>query len=381
MAMMPGAEVTRQPMVMAAALGPRVNAAPRAWQAVVVAVVAYVCAGTVVHLLWPGYLARVAVYDDNVGYIRMVAAIGGAPFSEFGRPQTWGYPFLVAMVSTALHVAPAMGLVLVSFPAAVASVAVAARLWGGAVGAAFGIVNAGWIQRAAFGGTEPAFMLALLTAFLCARDERWPAAALLSSLATLVRPVGMLALVAIGVVLVARRAYGASARCVAASAAVGLAYLVLVTVYFESPVVALSRYGETLYGTSPIGVPLAGVVRAMQEFERPSWSVALHGAWIVFALAAVIATVAQPRIRALWTRYPVEWIFAGVYLLFVTSFNTFWLWLEAARYLVPVTPFFLVAFEAWLPRRAWVYGGAAVVCGVGGGIPVVGVRRLMDSLL
>jgi hypothetical protein len=64
-----------------------------------------------------------------------------------------------------------------------------------------------WMQRSYLGGSEPLFVALLFGSFTAVRKERWLLAALLASLATVVRPLGVFALLGIGVALVWKRDY------------------------------------------------------------------------------------------------------------------------------------------------------------------------------
>ena len=78
---------------------------------------------------------------------------------------------------------------------------------GGWIAGFFAILNFDWLQRSYLGGSEPLFGALLFGSFLLVRKDRWLLAALLASLATVVRPLGIFALVGIGVALLWKRNY------------------------------------------------------------------------------------------------------------------------------------------------------------------------------
>jgi hypothetical protein len=64
-----------------------------------------------------------------------------------------------------------------------------------------------WLQRSYLGGSEPLMVALLFGSFLAVREERWLLAALLASRATIVRPLGIFALLGIGIALLMRRSW------------------------------------------------------------------------------------------------------------------------------------------------------------------------------
>jgi len=93
---------------------------------------------------------------------------------------------------------------------------IAYRLWGGWIARLFAILSFDWLQRSYMGGSEPFFVALLFGAFWAVRRERWALAALLASCATVVRPLGIFALIGIGLLPLWRHDYRRFATATAA---------------------------------------------------------------------------------------------------------------------------------------------------------------------
>jgi hypothetical protein len=113
----------------------------------------------------------------------------------------------MAALSGLTGVSDRTALLLISFPSSFLGVALAYRLGGGWVAGFFAVLSFDWMQRSYLGRSEPLFVALLFGSFVGARKERWLLAALRASLATVVRPLGVFALLGIGDTLLWKRAY------------------------------------------------------------------------------------------------------------------------------------------------------------------------------
>jgi hypothetical protein len=353
----------------------------RAWHAVALGALAMACASVIVHIVPPGAVDNVpgnTQWGDNALYIEMANYLLAGKFgAEFDSHFVWGYPAVVAVASRLIHISTISALTLVSRSSALGAIALASQLWGPRVAAAFAIVNFAWLQRATFGGSDPLYMLLLLFTLVCVRHNRWVSATTLASLSVLVRPVGILVLPALFIVLATRKQYRTLFLSFASATAIGIGYYIPVSVYLRNPLLAIQGYRGGWYGDWIVTFPLRGVVAALGEFDRPWWSTLYHGAWLTIALATILVTLASSQRRAFWAQYPVEWIFAALYLAFILSYNSYWVWLDAARLLLPATPFMLATFEPWLPRQVWSYVITAPLFAIASAIPVTGVAKIL----
>src|SRR5215472_19110093 len=106
----------------------------------------------------------------------------------------------------------------------------------------FAILSFDWLQRSYLGGSEPFFVALLFGAFWAVRRERWAPAAVLASCATVVRPLGIFALIGIGLVLVWRHDYRRFATATAIGIAVGVLYMLPLARHFGDPLATLNSY-------------------------------------------------------------------------------------------------------------------------------------------
>ena len=117
----------------------------------------------------------------------------------------WGTSYATAAFSGLFRTPERISLLLLSAICCLGALWLARDLWGGWVAAFFMALNFDWIQRSFLGGSEPLFVLVILASLLFARKESWKTASLLASLATVVRPIGIPLLLALGVVQLARQ--------------------------------------------------------------------------------------------------------------------------------------------------------------------------------
>jgi hypothetical protein len=298
-------------------------------------------------------------------------------------PQFWGLPYLAALVAIATSISDTGAIILVSVIASFASVALAYRLWGGWVAAFFAIINWEWIQRSLMGGAEPLFLASLFGAFLAARSEKWLVAALLASLSTTVRPLGLLALVALAVALILRREFRTLTLAVAIGLIVGVCYVLPFALALGNPLVNVQAYrSEAWAGQSPISWPVVSVVRGLiSNSSEPLANMIKIGAWVAFTLVGVAAMIGTKRFRQFAREHPMEVGFAVLYLIVLFSYNSpRWNWADFPRFVVPIVPFLLIALSNWLPKHRLVLWGAGAVSALLAGASAINVRHAWEQL-
>jgi hypothetical protein len=158
---------------------------------------------------------------------------------------------------------------LISLASSLVAVVLAYQLWGGWVAGFFAILNFDWMQRCFLGGSEPPFMVLLLAAFLAARREQWLLAALLASLATVVRPLGLSALLGIGLTLLCRRNFPKFAQTVGIGLAIGLLYALPLARQFGDPLATVHSYTRPEWGAGSSDFPSGPSSRALSLIPHP----------------------------------------------------------------------------------------------------------------
>jgi hypothetical protein len=214
-------------------------------------------------------------------------------------------------------------LVLISMLASPAVCVLVHRLYGGWVAAAFVFVNFQRIQLSVEGGSEPLFMCLLYASFLAARSSRWKIAALLASLSTTVRPVGVFALLCFAVVLAKRKSYRQLAVITLIGLAIGMLYVMPIWLVLGNPFANFTGYRSD-WGPHgwPVTYPFGALIPSyLAGLHIVRWPVmALFVAWLGVALVGTVA-MWLPRSRERFSLYQAEALFASMYTLFFLSFS------------------------------------------------------------
>src|SRR5204863_1955271 len=193
------------------------------------------CLFVITILRFHDYSSAVADFGDSQAYVSAASAIRRWNFDGVQIKQFWGYPYAMVAFSIVTRSSEKASLLLVAGLSCLVSVALAFRLWGGWVAGFFAALNFDWMQRSFLGGSEPLAVALLFGAFLAVRRERYLLGALLASLSTVVRPVGIFCLIGIAIVLLYRRDLKKLALAVLIGAAVGALYLLPFWIYFGDP--------------------------------------------------------------------------------------------------------------------------------------------------
>src|SRR5579862_1196782 len=152
------------------------------------------------------YLIRVREFPDMSSYSEAATAVRHWQLHGIVARQFWGYSYVAVLLSLVLPGVPMLVvLLIVSAISGGVAVRLAHRLWGGWIAVSMTALGWQWIQREAFGGSEPLFMALLLGSFVSIRKDQWRWGALWAALAMIVRPIGVFALAAILVTALLRR--------------------------------------------------------------------------------------------------------------------------------------------------------------------------------
>lgn len=309
----------------------------------------------VVIIAFGNFPTRVALNGDNPWYAAESAAFRGAAEPGITVRHFPGFPLAAAAVVSLTRISDDAAIVIVSLVASFAAVMLAGELWGGVIAAWFAILNLDWFQRSILGGAEPLFALLLFLAIRDARRERWARAALFAALATVVRPLGVFALVAIGIALLRQRKFRTLAASLAISAAVAAAYFALMHAVFGDALLNFRFYRGMGLGHDRTFVPFVTLALSYRDHLITLRNVVKTLAWTAFTFAAVFAAVR----RKVW-QPSTEWLFAALYLASFLFFPAWWIEGESSRYLTPVIPLLLVGVRPWIPSNRFVMW----VCGV-----------------
>lgn len=326
------------------------------------------------------YSVAVSQFGDSQAYMDISSAIRQWNFSTLHVKQFWGFPYAMAGTSLLTRLSDQSSLLLVAFVSYLVSVLLAYRLWGGWVACLFAILNFDWMQRSFLGGSESLAVALIFGALLAIRKDRYVLAALFAALSTIVRPLGLCCLIAIGVVLFYRREYKKLAWSVLVGASVGLLYVIPLAIHFGDPLATVHSYGNSSYPL--FGIPFYAIVKGTLMFPAPWTNLILDFSWIALVLSGVAAMIFDASFRDYAKGNPVEVLFAGMYLLAVFCYNyPVYARSSFARFAIPALPIVYLALSRWMPRDRrilWVLGAVSPVLAAASAL---GIRNVAHALL
>jgi len=332
-------------------------------------------------LYFRDYRSAVDGFGDSGAYLSIANSIRHWNFQGLQEKQFWGYPYAVAALSLATRIHPDwLLLVMVTISCSVLSTVLAFRLWGGWVAALFAILNFDWLQRSYLGGSEPLFVLLLFGSFWASRKERWAVAALLAAGATVTRPVGVFALIAIGLFLLVQKRYWKLLTCTAIGIAIGALYVVPFWIYFGDPLYEFHRYQTAdWHSQSAISAPFFAIGTSIIHNQQPWTNLLLTLGWIALVAAGSLA-IYKHRSK-LSQKMPVELYFAAGYLIFLFCYNSpQWARAEFARFAIPVLPLIYLSLAEWLPQDRRIVWTLAVISPVLAACSAIGIRNVAIAL-
>jgi hypothetical protein len=334
-------------------------------------------------ILCAALVALVSQFPPQNNYTYISAAIRHWDFRAVPTDQPrefWGLSYLSAAIAGITSMSDGTAILSINFCAYLVTIFFCERLWGPLVAAWFAAVDWFWLDTSVAGGSEPLFMALLLASFVAIRKEKWVLATVAVSLATVVRPVGVVALLAIGIVLLKRHEIRRLLLAVSVGLLTGVLYLVPMALIYGNPLAGVRSYQvQDWAGASPITIPLLPIIRGA-IFTRHTMRLPLQilvALWVLLTVAAVIRLAGSTFFRHYAKKYPVEAIFAGLYAVVLFSYNTnFWAWQHFPRFAIPLLPFVLLAFRNRLPSSRLLLCGVAagsIICVV---LPKAGVAKV-----
>ncbi len=322
---------------------------------------------------------RIRNTGDNTLYAAHTAAIRGAAPPATGATHFLGYPLLVAPVAAVLRIPEIDALPIVSLAGATAAIALAGELWGGWAAACFAVVNLDWVQRSLLGGADPVFASFVFAALLLARGGRWTVASVFGALSTVVRPLGIVSLAAIGLVLLWRKRFQSLATAIAISLVVGALYLALVRSLYGASLANITWYRSMGLGHDRTFIPFVTLFLPTPGHELTWKNILKAASWTSLMLAAIVAALWRKDMRSALREAPVEWTFGALYAASFLFFPAWWIEGEFSRYFSPVIPLCLLALQPWLPERkaiVWLIGVGSVILAAVEDMP--GFQRLVE---
>ena len=288
-------------------------------------------------------------FGDSGAYLNVAKAIASWHFAGLQVLQFWGMSYVIALVAMVTHAPWLVALIIVSAGSSAAVTLLAGQLWGWPIAALLTALNFDWMQRSLLGGSEPLFMLLLLSAFLALREERWWLGSLLAALATTVRPLGICALIAIGLVLLYRKEYRRFAVALVTGMLVGALYVLPLQIYLHDGLATVHSYE----GARPLfGIPFVAIVEGTLREHPPLTNVVLSYSWIIIVIGGIAALLLAPACREYRREQPVEFLFGLFYTFMICCYNyPHWALGNFARFSIPAIPLAFVGWREVLTRR------------------------------
>jgi len=328
--------------------------------------------------LFRNYAAAVDNFGDSSAYMALASAIRHWDFTGVVVKQFWGLPYAMAAISTITRVSDRTALLAISVIASFIAVALAWRLWDGWIAGFFAILNFDWLQRSYLGGSEPLFVALLFGSFLAVRKQHWLLAAVLASLATIVRPLGIFALLGIGIALLMRRDWRTLMAAILIGALIGGLYVIPMARHFGDPLANVNSYHSNAWqGGWLFGFPFYAIVKGTLTEPAPITNLVLSFGWIFLILAAIVIMVRSTEFRSYVRGHLVESIFLFPYLWTLYTYNyPHWARGNFARFAIPILPFALLALYRWIPKDRRVLWCVAVATSILAAASAIGINHV-----
>lgn len=357
---------------------------PSLTQVLGIVLISYLVFLAVLSFLGGSYWSLVGVkFGDNPDYLEAASAIRYWQFSRVNVSHFSGLSYAVAGVSVVTRTSEATALVVVCVVASLASVALCYRLWDGWIAVFFALLSLDWFQRSLLGGAEPLFMALLLGSFLALRRERWVYAAVLGSLATVVRPFGVFALVGLGVHLLYRKRLRDCSIATAIALAIGALYAWPLKHYLGSPFANVAAYQkDDWHGGLPFNFPFVAIVRDTIPINAPLTNLALTFGWILFVLVAIVVAIRSGKFQDYAKNHTAEACFVLLYCLALYTYDApGWSRSNFPRFALPMLPFALFFLRRYVPTNRKVMWTLAVIAPSLAAASAVGIRQSWAILL
>ncbi len=328
-----------------------------------------------------GYSTSVDNFGDSSAYMGLASAIRHWNFEGIVIKQFWGLPYAMATLSKLTGVSDLTSLLFFSLLPSLLAVMLVRELWDGWIAAYFAVLNFDWLQRSCLGGSEPLFVCCLLAAFFCARKDRWLVAAVFAAFATIVRPLGLFALLGIGITLLMKRDFRRFFAASVIGLIIGILYSLPLALHFGSALANVHSYHDARWGGGWLfGFPFYAIITGYIQ-PAPWTSLALSSCWIGIVCFGVVMMVRSASFRSYCREQMVEAIFLVPYLWCLFTYNyPAWARSNFGRFSIPILPFVYFALYKFIPKDRRIVWGLAVVCALLAASSAIGVSNVVHML-
>lgn len=326
-----------------------------------------------------GYATAIDNFGDSSAYMSIASALRHWDFRQIVVKQFWGLPYAMAALSKLSGASDRVSLLGFSLVPSVLSVLLVRRLWDGWVAGFFATLNFDWLQRSCLGGSEPLFVCLLLATFLSVRQRRWMLASLFASFATVVRPLGIFALLGIGLTLLWKKDFRRFAAATAIGLAAGVIYTLPIALHFGSLFANVSSYHSREWqGGWLFGFPFYAIIKGTMLYPAPWTNLVLSFGWILFTVIGAAAMIRSQSFRNYCKEHSVETIFLVPYLWCLFTYNyPYWARSNFARFAIPILPFLFLALYRWLPKDRRILWAFGTVCAILAAASALGLANVV----
>jgi len=346
--------------------------------------------------LLDSYSLQVKTFGDNQPYVAIATAIRHWDLASLRTWQLWGLPYAMVAFTFLTHASFLTALLVISIVSSFVAVALSVRLWGGWVAGFFAVASREWMERSLLGGAEPLFLVLVFGSFVAARRQRWRIAALLASLSTLVRPMGIFVLASIGITLLVRKQFKTLAAATLIGLVIGGLYVLPFRIYQGSSLANVRAYGRADgSGGRPLTYPFMALInrsvtgavtgeRDVTEGKTTALNLARTGLWIGIVMLAVVAMFFNRQFREFARDNVIEILFCTLYITLLFTYNSPWARAAFPRYAIPIIPFVVLAFARWIPkdrRLLWAFGLASTVTSAASTVGIIHSLEILRRAL
>jgi hypothetical protein len=181
---------------------------------------------------------------------------------------------------------------------------------------------------------------------------------MLASLATIVRPLGMCALCAIGLVLLYRKDYRRFAYAFLTGLSIGALYMLPLHFYLGDGLATVHSYGNSARWL--FGIPFYAILQGTFS-HPPLTNLLLDYFWIVLIIGGVGILCLSRICKEYRLNYPVEFIFAVLYAIVICCYNyPAWALGNFPRFSIPLIPLALTGWRKFIQERGGTYASLVI---------------------
>ncbi len=292
------------------------------------------------------------VFGDNFDYIRITRALTSNDISILNSDYKilWGLPLVMYLPAKFLFVPPDIMLWVICLTCSIMSIYICSKLFGPTTAAWFSLISWDWIQRSAFGGAEPLFILLIFGGFYLFKKKHYYFCVFLLAFSVTVRPLGIFALAGAGFTFLIKKEWIVLSRSILIGLCMGGIYCLLIYLYTGNPLANFSGYQRVDWDSSlPITWPFITVVKSFRISNFPLLNTFKISAWYIFSFIGIAACFYSKSFKKYINNNIPELCFLILYTSFLFTYNSsIWIWLIYPRFIIPVLPFLIFALSKFL---------------------------------